>query len=417
MSYRRRAKRRVCHNDNYRGSSHRPFTVLYDSAPLPGRDRCTFGDIHVHTSFTSDQVEFGAPLEATAEMARAMGLGFFAATDHSYDLDDLPQDYLQNDPSLTKWHQMRRRVDQLESDDMVILPGEELSAGNAGGRNVHLLLLNNDRFQHGDGDSAEKWLRNRPTLSITEALEALSSEALAFCAHPEIPPPPAQWLLIRRGKWCKRDLDHPRLNGLQIWNGLADNYFVRGLRQWTRLLMKGRRLSIVAGNDAHGNFGRYRQIRLPFWNLDEARNQLFGAARTGVLARGRLSRETVTRALREGRSLVTDGPFADLQVLNRDGAGARLGETVNSAERIRITALSSPAFGELAKITMFTGRVGGGGENRSRVIEPDGSPYQFDRVQQMPEKPERGYVRLEVLTSLKRRALTNPIYIDTRQTL
>ncbi|RMF63895.1 MAG: hypothetical protein D6743_10070, partial [Calditrichaeota bacterium] len=154
VQYTIRGQHKVAHNDNYVGTSHAPFEVYVSRWPLPKTAGWCFGEFHSHSDYTSDQVEFGAPLSSTKELAKALGLRFFCATDHSYDLDDHADDFLRNDPQLNKWQRFLQEVRELNRDDpdFVIVPGEEVSAGNHRNRNVHFLILNNSGFLPGDGD-------------------------------------------------------------------------------------------------------------------------------------------------------------------------------------------------------------------------------------------------------------------------
>ncbi|MFQ5675856.1 MAG: hypothetical protein ACE5G1_08180, partial [bacterium] len=159
-------------SDNHNCSTHAPFDLFISEDKLPKTAGWFFGEFHCHTNYTNDQVEFGAPLEATQSLAQAMGLTFFCATDHSYDLDDDPDDYLKKDPFQKKWQDFQRTVEKLNeaNSSCLIVPGEEVSAGNGKKRNVHFLILNHPDLLPGDGDSAEKWFRTRPDFSIAEIL-------------------------------------------------------------------------------------------------------------------------------------------------------------------------------------------------------------------------------------------------------
>jgi hypothetical protein len=88
IKYRIKNKIKICRNDNHRGTKHKPLPVFVSDNPLPKFDNCLFGETHSHTNYTSDQLEFGASINSTSVLAEAMGLNFFCATDHSYDLDD-----------------------------------------------------------------------------------------------------------------------------------------------------------------------------------------------------------------------------------------------------------------------------------------------------------------------------------------
>ncbi len=357
IEYTVQGKLRLINNDNYAGTSHNPLQVYFARMPLPKKAGWYFGEFHCHTAYTSDQVEFGAPLKATAILARALGLNFFCATDHSYDLDDLPDNYLKNDSELRKWRQFLNEVESLNrhSKDFIIIPGEEVSAGNAQNRNVHLLILNHRQFIPGDGDGAERWFRTRPALSIAEILDQLENHALAFAAHPEIRAPFLQWLLIRRGKWREIDYQHPRLNGLQIWNGSKEG-LEEGLKSWIKLLLSGRKIFICGGNDAHGNFNRFRQIGLPFFTMRENFLHLFGKVRTGIHIADRLCLNNIIEAMQKGHMIVTNGPFMDITLFNQSGQQATIGQTLPGNQfKLKIECLSSEEFGPLTKLKIYFG--------------------------------------------------------------
>ncbi|MCR4439377.1 MAG: CehA/McbA family metallohydrolase [bacterium] len=353
-------ERRTYVSDNYRLSSHAPLPCYFADQPLPRADGWHFGDLHCHSAFTSDQVEFGAPIAATLAMAKAQGLNFLAITDHSYDLDDSPDSALRNEHRLPKWHQMQAEVARLnaEATGCVVIPGEELSCGNRYRRNVHLLVLDNPDFLQGSGDSAERWLRTRPELTVAQALARLHPGALAYAAHPEDRTPLLQWLLIRRGRWPRADYRHPRLNGLQLLNGHMDAAASRTLRRWVSLLLGGQRLSIVAGNDGHGNFARFRQIGLPFLTMREHLRQIFGAARTAVFVEGQLTIASLKAALRQGRTLVTTGPFLELRAETPAGTTHIGGTLSGSPARLVVSAKSTAEFGPLHRATICLGKKG-----------------------------------------------------------
>lgn len=407
--------RRVYISDNYRISSHAPFECYFAEEPLPGTKGWHFGDLHYHSSYTSDQVEFGAPLPATVAMAVAEGLSFFAVTDHSYDLDDSPNNPLRNDHGLPKWHQMRAEVAALNSSTpgCVVIPGEELSCGNSRRRNVHLLVLDNGEFLEGSGDSAERWLRTRPQQSIAHALERLDEQALAYAAHPEDRTPFLQWLLIRRGKWSKADYLHPRLNGLQLYNGHLDPALPAALRRWVELLLAGRRLAIVAGNDGHGNFAVFRQIGFPFFTMREQRHQLFGVARTGVLVKGQLSLQNIKEGLRSGRTLVTTGPFMEL-VAHTPSGSAHIGQTAaGSPCELTVHLQSSPEFGRLERAVLWLGKREAAREVQLWTCTHFPTRMTHHAKIEIPPGPGELYVRGELHTlgpQGRRSCYTSPIW-------
>jgi hypothetical protein len=381
------------------------------------------GELHCHTDATSDQVEFGAPVEAMLELAKAQGLNFFAATDHSYDLDDLPDNYLKNDPALRKWQVLQERIRKCNAahQDFVIIPGEEVSAGNSQRRNVHFLIFNSQQFFPGSGDSAERWFRTAPEMSINEILAQLGDEALAFAAHPEVPTPLLEWLLLRRGKWQWPDYQHPRLNGLQIWNGSLEG-MNEGTARWRELLLSGKKLYIIAGDDAHGNFNRFRQVGIPHLRLREHHWHLFGRTRTAALIEGQLTLSSLMSALRNGRACITTGPVMDLQIMGENGQRACLGETVDApVKNFFVQAISSAEFGKLERVVVWLGNLQA---RRERILfEAHDFADSFSFSQTLPLDLPAGkfYLRGEAFSagseflperSLPCRVLTNPIWVE-----
>ena len=157
----------TCQNDNYRRRRKKPFKCYFGIEPLPLPEHFVTGDLHTHSNYTSDQLEFGASPASMKKMAQAMGHGFVGITDHSYDLDDKPDNFLENDPKLEKWRNFVQEVTALNSnaDAFKTLIGEEVSCGNCRGENLHFIVLNCTKFLRGDGDGGEKGLRNKPALT------------------------------------------------------------------------------------------------------------------------------------------------------------------------------------------------------------------------------------------------------------
>jgi hypothetical protein len=334
-------------NHNYPGRKPKPLSVIVAKEPLPRPAGCFFADLHHHSEFTTDQVEYGAPLEATATIAPAMGISAAAVTDHSYDLDDSELSFKIKDPGLKRWEDMRAACGAIEKrTGFVLLPGEELSCGNSRGGNVHLLLLGNRSFIPGSGDSAEIWFRTRPDHSLREVLDGKDSGTLAYAAHPEHLFHFLQRLFLSRSSWDWEDYGHPGLNGLEILNGPADRAYLLGLRRWIRLLLHGRRVFLIAGNDAHGAFNRSFQLGLPWIYIKETKLYLFGKSRTGILMDGKPDGKAVLEALAAGRNFITTGPSMNIEVRNESGEKARMGGTVRGKRfSLTVEALTSEEFG------------------------------------------------------------------------
>ena len=76
-----------------------------------------------------------------------------------------------------------------------------------------------------------------------------------------------QRIFLKRGRWEKEDFKET-LHGFQALNSGFTNSWERGKALWLELLQQGVRLPLLAGNDAHGDFSRYRAIKTPFLNLN-----------------------------------------------------------------------------------------------------------------------------------------------------
>ncbi len=443
VSYSCRGRKKQCVNDNYKLTSHEPFTLFVDDSPRPTMPGWVFGDMHTHSHLSSDQVEFGAPFEVTAAMARASELDFFASSDHSYDLDDRIDDYLRNDPDLPKWKQMWHDIEELNAKNkhLVIIPGEELSAGNEKNQNVHYLIFNNKNFWPGWGDSAETWFRTTPQHRIADVLPHLDKGAVSFAAHPVVEPPLVQKWLIRRGIWTDNDLTLPGLHGAQFWNGDKEHFLKVGLKKWTRLLLAGHKITLIAGTDAHGSFNRFRQIGTPHVSMREEQHEIFGTSVTGVFIKGELSLESILDGLKKGRVMVTDGPIAAIScqpsAISREEDDKRqttevfnqkaendvrpttsdylfhIGDTIAlPPSTIMVSAVSTPSYGELHRIEIVLGNISTKKETRKPLTVPSGS-FHFVDIVTLDSAPQPGYIRLEVESRIGDRSFhgfTNPIF-------
>lgn len=407
------------HNDNYRTSSRRPLRVFLSEHPLPRLPGLHLGDPHTHSTYSEDQVEFGSPIQASRDLSQAMGLSYICVTDHSYDLDDRLDSFLINDPSLPKWTLFQKEVDSLNNNsaDFAIVRGEEVSCENDAGKNVHFLLFGQKEFVPGSGDGAERWLRTTSELTIGEVVGRKSSDSAAFAAHAGEPVPLIQRLLLGRGVWSFRDLKNEGLAGLQVLNGKLDDGFEQSYRMWIRLLLDGNKLCAIAGNDAHGNFNRYRQIGIPFLTIREQPHQLFGKWRTGIYIEGTLSEASVILALSQRRAIMTDGPVVQMSATRSDGQTCGIGGTIRANSiRLGVDVLSSEEFGRISAVRVIVGKVGATVEQTAFRFEGNqglslSKDFALGRI-------PASYVRVEVATSVsgscdgkQHFCYTNPIWI------
>jgi len=397
LIYEIQGHRRQLEIDNISGLSHAPLAVFQARDSLPRRDGWIYGDFHVHTHFTEDQVEFGGLLVTYPIMGKAMGLSFALPGDHSYDLDDLPGNYRQNDPALQRFYMRHAeiiRYNEEEVGQFCIIPGFELSVGNSQGRNVHFLLANQTSFLPGSGDSAEVFFRNRPELQIPEVIGRKDDGCLPIAAHPLAMPSFWEKILLRRGYWEDNDLQHPDIKVLQIWNGHSGRAFREGLTLWVNGLLEGRHWRIIAGSDAHGFFNRARHVTTPFWKIAENNEHIYGKVRTGLLLKKQLMPEDILDALLNSRSFITNGPFLDLEVIESD--------------ELKVECLSSDEFGEIADLKVFWGKKG---LQQEELIFHSVDSKGFTEYKTFKSGKNEGYFRAVAQTTTGLEAYTNPVFI------
>jgi hypothetical protein len=412
ISYVSNNRNKICFADNYRGTSHEPLPIFISKDSLPCFENCFFGETHAHTNYTSDQVEFGASLEATVLMSRAIGLDFFCATDHSYDLDDYENNYLKIDPALKKWNDFKKEVNKinLNQKDFLIIPGEEVTVRNNKDKNVHLLIYNSDQFFPGTGDSGEKWFRNHSELSISEVISEMKDSSLAVSAHPSETPPFLQKLFINRGSWKYEDCNVNGLNGLQFINGGKSSIIEKGKNLWIEQLLRGNRLTGIAGNDAHGNFSRFRQVGFLFFTMRENYSHLFGKWRTGIYFNNK-KRDiySILDSLRSGNCFMTNGPALLMEVYASQERYL-MGDECSFPVKCRIKVRSTDEFGSLKSIMIMLGDL----DKKQEFVyfEKYNKSGIFDYQQEITlnNMPDRGYLRMEASTVYNYQALSNPIW-------
>jgi hypothetical protein len=403
-------------NDNYRRTSHAKFKVFIDPDPLPTEKGWLWGDLHYHSLWTENQVEFGGPVEEFNQLARPMGISYCALTDHSFDLDDQNQSWTRQDPALKKWYYSRELVQVLNAKehDFIFIPGEEISVDNGRGKYVHLCVLNSQQYFKGSADAVENFPVKDETSHYAWILDRLEPSALAFAAHPDHKAPWIHQLLLRRRLWNYLDRHH-RLNGFQFINGIAGDDLERGKQNWIRQILRGSRVFAYAGNDAHGNFNRFRQINLPLISIQEHKNQIFGEYLTAVKASITEGVEGLIQAFQSGSVIVSNGPFIDMQLKDSSGIYADIGGLLFSMPlEAGLRIKSSAYFGSIRHIRLFYGDLK---QQREYLI------FQQEILSGIYQKTIRiplnniallGYLRAEVLTSKSKFALTNPIWYQNR---
>ena len=342
--------------------------VRLNAPPLPQLPNWYRGDMHYHTGFTDNPAERGYPLNVTKQAAIHAGFDWLVLADHSTDLN--AERFAQELREVQRYRDGRfvfirgeeltlssGKEALLTTVHMVALPSpEDPDKGFAGASNPSDPVI-----MTGDGSVTS------PALPVKEALARIvAAGGFAYAAHPFDPISP----VMRGGSW---DLDvdflapggkqlQAGLVGLEPWNratmATADdardpyclhrdadpaacfqpdkeaNQYARlekGIELgWRPLLQKGLqpredtagaplfKVFLAAGSDAHGDFNYEATMDVVDF-IGKPSRGLSGYAEDNAL--GRISTvvyapagmgprgENILRALREGRSVASNGPL------------------------------------------------------------------------------------------------------------
>jgi hypothetical protein len=401
-------------NNNLRNLKRTPMMVYVGAPAFPRFGGWYFGDIHLHTAYTDNQVEFGAPADISALMAARYGMDWSVFTDHSFDLDDMEEDTLVNDPKIGKWKRMLADVADARKKYPVVvfMPGEELSCGSAENKNVHMIVINTEKFYVGNGDGHETG--NAPDLACAGVTAALPKDAAAFAAHPICEVSVVETYLINRGNWSFEDMKAPGLTGLESWNH-DQHPNKESFDAWVKLLLAGERKYLSAGTDSHGDFSK----EYANGGYEDTQRSPFGAIRTAVYAPdGPLTPEKVTAAMRAGRMVVTSGPFPVVELRNSAGKTAMIGGDISGGKiTANVAAKSSPEFGPIIEVKVILGEIGGSAESVIADFKSAdfSDPMDIQKTLDLPETAKNGYVRIEAYSQsagVVYDGYTNPIWFN-----
>ena len=417
IRYRRGNREFRAYQDNY-PHSHKPaYAVMVDPHPLPAATHWHWGDVHTHSAYTRDLIEFGPTLPALAEAAQAMGLAFVGVTDHSYDFTTTP-----GAPAAqpAEWEQFLQETETINTrgNGAVLVPGEEVSVKNSKGAIVHALVLGSGQFFPGNTDGALRFGNSGEAFSLPELIQAVQQGGgLLIAAHPLEAPPRSQRVLLQRGYWHATDLHRFGVNHWQIHNGMTNKAFHLGVNHWILALLNGQHVGILAGTDAHGSFNVNRHIAIPLLSLKYTHHQLLGQARTAVHVEGPLTPASILNALARHRTVISTGPFCTLHIQGPN-TSATIGDTVsrNASLRLVISAKSAPVWGTIRQIVLFWGTRGGEREQVRHIPVNSREKYYFATEEALPEPDTIQYIRAQLFTENGTQVyfcLTNPIWFQS----
>ena len=400
-------KKETIRNRNLPGLSKEPLHVqiLGEASPKPaGYIAC---ETHCHTHISADPVEFGARPGVLQKAARAIGLDAVFCTDHSYDFAFESPDYMRPTDGELRYRALKEEIATLPAYPRVIA-GEEVSAGNAEGRNVHLLLPGTCAYVPGLGDCGRNWFKNIPTLPLTDILQHLGTPA--FAAHPEEQMNAIERGVFRRGNWSHEDLAAGaplNVRGMQFWNGSRDAGFTAGRALWIRELLRGARLLPIGGNDAHGDLNVYTGVKVPLAKLKLNRNHIFGYVRTVIqmpVANDPAASQNGARTYTEAEIL---GAFRGDNLYVTDGPALWWTRT---AEGIQFTAQSTEDYGELQTVRIFKACKNEADETQEKEISLSIAKSTY-KISEVVPAADAIYLRAECETSKGRFALTSAAFL------
>lgn len=416
IEYRRNGIKNVITSDNFTGLSHAPFKVFISPSKLPSFNGWYYGDAHYHSDMTHDQAEYGAPTPVATLMGKAIGLSWLVVSDHSYDLDRVIGEYFDHDSKLNRWQKLRMDANSVNSEDndFFVLPAEEISCGNCKSRNIHLLAINTPQFIPGSGDGVKRGLNKRPDLTLRQCINRINQlGGYAYAAHPEIGNGFMGTLLLNRDRWRDPDYAQGGYSGLEFWNGTMGKEFDKAYKKWVKLLLEGRKLFILGGNDAHGDFNRSRRVKYPTTKLTEDNEHVFGRTRTYAYCGDDFSLDGIHESLKNGRTVVTNGPVAIMDAENMSGEKVIIGGDIAGREFVlTINARSSAEYGPIEKLTLYRGNLTDEAEQIEKTFIPKDNKGIHTFTHKISHK-NRGYVRVEATSSVRDKSylcITNPIW-------
>ena len=354
------------------------------------------GEMHCHTHYSSDHVEFGAAPHVLQSAARLIGLDFVLCTDHAYDFAFSKEDYTKPENPEIRFSELQKEIQNLPTSPLMIA-GEEVSVGNFLNENVHMLCLSPRVYLEGKGDCGRYGLNNKPTRSIAETLSLAGSPC--FAAHPKVPMSVLERFIFRRGDWHEQDLQldsESPIRGLQFWNGSRDRGFELGRLWWISQLEKGHEILPIGGNDAHGDLNDSVSITMPLFSLRQNRHHLFGNVKT-VIATNKskpLTVDSLVDSFKGDCLYLTDGPALWWS---------------REKDCIRFEMSCSTDFGTIDYLHIYTAEKGG---HSPEKLHPTYSVFQTSSQTlsvKIPLKDFR-YVRAESETSKGHFALTSAAF-------
>lgn len=345
------------------------WVSVYD---LPKFSGWYAGDAHIHSSMTQNILEFGPPVDAIASAARAVGLDWVIITDHGHDIDPFPDEWYEyNETCANELNTIPGEFICMLGEEITVKLGKEEDLWNWGS---HYLAYNISSPIYAPDYGND--VRDNPTAQ--DAInDVANQDGIGFIAHP----------IDHVRPW--RDWTVDNYTGIEIWNGGIDDSDQpwrneEAMAKWYEMLTQGEQVFGIGNSDAHNIYDIAKNVRTYVY-----------------LGTNELTENNIIDALRNGRSIVTDGPLLTFTV-----DGHIIGETFSSSGNtvdLYISWKSTAEYGKVKKIDITVGRL--------FISIPVDS---YEGTISMPAPlPSTGvsYALVSCETETGRRAFTNPIWV------
>ena len=356
-----------------------PIDVSIGSQNLPKWDNWYAGDAHVHSSMTNNVAEFGAPVDAIASSAKAMGLDWIIITDHSHDITPFPDE----------WNTYKAYCNAETTSEFVCMLGEEITCQDDGYSGLfepasHYLAYGIRSPVY----APDWWGGENPTQfdAISDVRD--KKGGIGFVAHPCDP------------TWDWENPVFQGYTGIEIWNGKFDDETIPtqgsndlgALQKWYNLLKQGKKVYGIGNSDAHDlvNIGRY------------VRNYVY-------LGDGDLTESNIIEALGKGRFIVTDGPLLSFTVEDH-----LIGDEFTTSDDTVDLAVSWKSTSEFGAVSIINVRVNGEPVEDNYYVPSEIEKFEGTKSNWRFELPSSGAFCFTVYceTSEGRKAFTNPIKVN-----
>jgi hypothetical protein len=375
------------------------FRTLLSESDLPRVDDWYYGDNHYHSEFTDNPAEYGGPLPMTAKVAKAMGFSWVTVTDHSYCLS-YPKTREEKDQG-NRWLSYKKAVQKAnETQKDVLLVGAEEITFSRPIIGLHLLSFGNPFVE-------DTSLAGFGSLTIEEVLQKITGngtqgKGFLFAAHPtsggytweddyyDVATNP-KWGNVFAGlQIFNEKILYQRTTTLPAGDEALEPFELLDedsrQRPWSKELREGlknhwikrflvpslkeyrksgnlRKYMILAGSDAHMDFNYSLRPKVPLF-LQYLNDNAFGKVRSLVYLPKQdgqvLTESNLHEALRNGRTLLTDGPVVLFNLkIEGENRVYRFGETVflSPGKNLELSLewQSTPEFGPVQSIKLIQG--------------------------------------------------------------